>query len=286
MGGRIRIGAVAYLNTRPLVFGLEQGLGGERMELSYDVPAVLADRLARGEIDAGLIPTIELARIPGLEVVPGLGIVSRGPARSVLLVSKSAPERARRVALDPESRTTNALTRILFDELWATRPDFEIASLDLETALASHDAVVRIGDKALFEPMPDGVRGVDLGEQWDRATGLPFVYAVWACRAGVLDDELHDMLHESLRRGATAIDLIAEDYAWSGRTHPGLAREYLTRNLGFRLGSAEMDGMTRFLASAARLGIVTAPARPRLGLERRSDREAGIEAESGHRVTR
>jgi len=278
MGGKLRIGAVAYLNTRPLVFGLEQGLGGGRIELSYDVPAALADRLERGEIDVGLIPTIELAKIPGLEIVPGLGIVSRGPARSVLLVSRGAPERARRVALDPESRTTNALTRILFDELWATRPEFEIASLDLATALADHDAVVRIGDKALFDPMPDGAGSVDLGERWDRATGLPFVYAAWACRAGVLDGELHDMLHESLRRGAAAIDLIAEDYAWNGRTHPDLAREYLTRNLRFRLGPAEMDGMTRFLASAARLGIVAAPARPRLGLVRRSAREAGVEA--------
>ena len=281
MGGRVRIGAVAYLNTRPLVFGLEHGLAGERIELSYDVPAVLADRLARGEIDVGLIPTIELARIPDLEVVPGLGIVSRGPARSVLLAVRGAPEHARRVALDPESRTTNALTRILFDELWGTRPEFELVAGDLEMALREHDAVVRIGDKALFERLPAGVVGVDLGEQWDRATGLPFVYAVWACRAGVLDGELCDTLDESLRQGVAAIDLIAADYTWNGRTDPDLARDYLTRNIRFDVGPAEMDGMTRFLESAARLGLVPAAARPRLRATRRTRFETRAEVESG-----
>jgi chorismate dehydratase len=281
MAGKVRIGAVAYLNTRPLVFGLEHGLGGERIELSYDVPAALADRLARGEIDVGLIPTIELARIPDLEIVPGLGIVSRGPARSVLLAARGAPEHARRVALDPESRTTNALTRILFAELWGTRPEFEIVADDLEAALREHDAVVRIGDKALFERLPAGVGALDLGQQWDRAMGLPFVYAVWACRAGVLDDELCDALHESLRRGASAIDSIAADYAWKGRTDPDLARDYLTRNLRFHVGPAEMDGLTRFLRSAARLGIVPAAARPRLVATRRPRFETRAEVESG-----
>jgi len=244
---------------------------------------VLADRLARGEIDVGLIPTIELARISGLEVVPGLGIVSQGPARSVLLVCRRPLDRVRRVGLDPESRTTNALTRVLFDELWNARPEVDLAPLELEAALRDHDAVVRIGDKALFEPLPKGVEVFDLGEQWDRATGLPFVYAVWACRAGVLDARLRDRLQESMRRGVTAIDAIADEYRWRGRAYPDVAREYLTRNLRFRLGPGEIEGMKKFLGSAARLGIVPAAVEPRFRRRRRHDTASGTTAgiESG-----
>ena len=118
MGERIRIGAVAYLNTRPLVFGMEQGLGAERIELSYDVPAVLAERMRSKAIDVALLPVIELAAFPDLELVPGLGIVTQGDSRSVLLVSRVPASKIESVALDPESRTSNALTRVLFSELW------------------------------------------------------------------------------------------------------------------------------------------------------------------------
>jgi len=269
MSARIRIGAVGYLNTRPLVFGLAEA-APERIELSFDVPAVLADRLSRGEIDVGLIPTVELARIPELEVVPGLGIVSRGAARSVLLVTRGTPERARRVALDPESRTSNALIRVLYDELWKTSPEFEIGPLGLRDSLGEHDAVVRIGDKALFEALPEGAFGYDLGELWYRATGLPFVWAVWACRPGVLDSELSRTLHECQRRGSRSIDAIAREYVFEGRSDPELARAYLTDNILFRLGPEEIRGMNRFLAAAARIGVVERVVEPRIGLEARA----------------
>ena len=266
MAERVRIGAVGYLNTRPLVYGLDEA-AGDRIELSYDVPAALADQLARGEIDVGLIPTVELARIPDLEIVPGLGIVSRGAAGSVLLVSSCAPERARRVALDPESRTSNALIRILFDELWKASPELELGPLELAESLGDYDAVVRIGDKALFEPLPEGAEGYDLGALWDRLTGLPFVWAVWACRPGILDRELSETLHESLRRGSQVIDTIARDYVFRGRRDPELARAYLTRNIGFRVGPPELRGMNRFLEAAARVGLVPRVVEPLIGLE-------------------
>src|SRR6188768_2319647 len=108
-----RIGAVSYLNTRPLVFGFEQGLGAERVTLSYDVPSVLAARLDAGELDVALLPVIELARIPDLAIVPGIAIGSFGECRSVLLVARKPLDEIRSVALDPESRTSNALVQVL-----------------------------------------------------------------------------------------------------------------------------------------------------------------------------
>jgi chorismate dehydratase len=269
MGDKLRVGAVSYLNTRPLVHGFEGGLGRDRIELSYDVPSTLSDRLARDELDVALIPVIELARIPDLEIVPGLGISSRGPALSVFLISNGPPGEARSVGLDPESRTTNAMTVVLYDRVWNARPEFAAGPVDLPASLTEHDAVVRIGDKALFEPAPPGTEAVDLGELWDRAVGLPFVYAVWATRPGILDDSLHEIFHESRRQGAAAIDRIAARYTWNGRHYPELARDYLTHNILFDLGPAELEGLRAFLTSAARLGWIAAVPELGMGLEAR-----------------
>lgn len=253
---RVQVGAVSYLNTKPLIHGLEQGLGAERVELSVDVPAVLAERMARGEIDIALLPVIELARMPDLEIVPGLGITTFGPSRSVLLVSRVPLRSIKRVALDRESRTSNALAQVLFAEVWAGSPEFELGPLALDQALAECDAVVRIGDKALFEPPPDGLEVHDLGEVWTRATGLPFVFAAWAARAGVVDREIYRILHESRRRGVKVIDHIAQEFRWNGHHDPALVRGYLMEHIQYRLGAAEVQAMKRFLAAAERLKLV------------------------------
>lgn len=256
---RIRIGAVAYLNTRPLVLGMEQGLGADRIDLSYGVPAVLAERMAAGDLDIALLPIIELGRIPDLEVVPGLGIVTRGASRSVLLVSKKPIEHVRSVALDVESRTSNALTRVLFAEVWRSRPEFvDVGNdgLELEAALARCDAAVRIGDKALFAQPLEGALAHDLGTVWTDFTGLPFVFAAWIARRGTLDRETYSTLHQSHRAGSRSIDLIAEDYTWRGKRDPEVVRRYLTDHIYFRLGTLELRAIDTFLGLAARHGII------------------------------
>lgn len=253
---RLRVGAVPFLNARPLVFGLEQGIGRGRIELQYDVPSALAPRMAAGELDVALLPTIELARIPGLVVVPGLGISTRGPAASVLLVCKKPLREVRSVALDPDSRTSNALVQILFREVWKTRPEFSMGSSELAASLLKHDAAVRIGDKALFEPLPAGTEAVDLGAAWTRARGLPFVFAVWAARSGVVDREIYNALHQSKRQGAKVLDLIALDYTWRGIQDPERSLDYLTRHMSYRFGAPEMASLKKFFASARSAGLV------------------------------
>lgn len=268
MGGKIRIGAVSYLNTRPLVYGLEQGLGADRISLSFEVPSALADRMAAGELDIALLPVIELARIPGLEIVPGLGIVTRGTSRSVLLVSRVPVEEVRRVALDPESRTTNALVQVLFDEGLGAHPEFVPGDPRLEQALEECDAAVRIGDKALFEPSGEDRFEYDLAQIWSRQTGLPFVFAVWAARPGVVDRGIYRTLHDSRRRGGRALDAIAADYRWRGEPRTERALAYLQRHIHFRLGRPEVDAMKRFFRSAARLGLIESEPPLRLALQR------------------
>lgn len=253
----IRIGAVSYLNTRPLVFGLEQA-ADPRYALSYDVPSVLSTRLAAGELDVALLPVIELARIPGLAVIPGLAIGSFGDCRSVLLVSRKPLDEIRTIALDPESRTSNALVQVLAAEAWGISPRFVTGPRDLDLALMEHDAAVRIGDKALFEPLPAGTTAHDLGGAWTKATGLPFVFAVWAVQFGVLDRELYHALHASRRAADVELAAIADDYTWNGRRDPELAFRYLTEAMRYRFGGPELNALHRFLGAAGRLGLVDA----------------------------
>ena len=258
MSAPVRVGAVSYLNTRPLVFGMAQGIGAERIALSYDVPSVLACRLAAGELDVALLPVIELAWIPDLVVVPGLAIGSFGPCKSVLLVSKVPIERIRSVALDPESRTSNALARVLSAEHWGIAPRFEPGPRELAAALAEHDAVVRIGDKALFEPLPADTVAYDLGGAWTAHTSLPFVFAVWAARMDVVDRELYHVLHDSKRAAADALADIATDYTWDGRQYPEIALPYLRDTMRYRFGGPELEALDAFLAAAARVGVIDA----------------------------
>jgi chorismate dehydratase len=256
MTDKVRIGAVSYLNTRPLVFGMAQGMGADRIELSYDVPSVLACRMAADELDVALLPTIELAQIPDLAVVSGLAIGSKGNCRSVLLLARKPLDEIRSVGLDPESRTSNALARVLCAGYWGIAPTFAIGPRDLDTALREHDAVVRIGDKALFDPIPSGTVAYDLGGAWTAYTGLPFVFAVWAARFGSFDREIYEILHQSRRAGTRALKDIAHDYTWNGRQHPQIALPYLQDAMRYRLGSEEFNGMKRFLAEAEAQKII------------------------------
>jgi len=251
-----RIGAVSYLNTKPLIRGLERQAQDEAIELSLDVPSALGRYLSAGLIDVALLPVIELARIGETELVPGLAITTRGAARSVLLLTRLPLGDVRTVALDRESRTSNALVQVLFAEKWAARPRFEPGPADLDQALCRFDAVVRIGDKALFEPHPPGVVVHDLGLAWTEATGLPFVFAAWAARPGRVDRRLYRLLHASRRTGAAEIEQIAQSFSWNGRRDPELVRDYLIDHIHYRLGASEVEAMRRFFAAAAGLGLI------------------------------
>jgi len=255
-GRHVRAGTVDYLNARPLVHGIECGMGRGAIELSYDVPSVLADRMLRGELDLALLPVVELARMPDLEIATGLAIATSGAARSVLLVSRRPPASIASIALDPESRTSNVLARVILERVWGARPEIVEAGADIAQALAAADAAVRIGDKALFEPLPAGVRAHDLGEEWTRATGLPFVFAAWAARPGVIDADLYRLLGDSRRDGVRSIDAIAREYSWRGRRDPTVAREYLSRNIRYDLGPSEIRGMELFFRVARDTGCL------------------------------
>src|SRR5215207_6358715 len=179
----IRIGAVNYLNTKPLICDLDQ-LAPDA-ELLLDLPSRLADRLAAGDLDVALIPVIEYFRAGSYSIVPDVSIATRGPVLSVTLFSRKPWAEIKSVALDDGSRTSAALTQILLRKRHGIAPAIQPLPLEREAEEIDTDAVLLIGDRAMRACLPGFDFAFDLGREWHDWTGLPFVYAVWAVRQGV-----------------------------------------------------------------------------------------------------
>src|SRR3954454_10351972 len=213
----LRLGAVGYLNARPLVHSLERRM--DRFTLRFDVPSTCASLLHTGEIDLGMIPSIELARgSTTYRVVPDLGITSDGPVASVALFSRVAVGRVRRIGLDTSSRTSAALTRILCREVWQIEPAFHNVPPAAAAQLDGCDAALLIGDPALFlDHETAGLTKIDLGAEWTRATGLPFVWAFWAGRAGAVSAGDVAALQKARDAGVAESDSIADAYCGEKR---------------------------------------------------------------------
>src|SRR6266545_331560 len=203
----IRIGAVNYLNTKPLIYDLAE-LAPEA-ELLLDVPSRLADLLQQGRLDVALIPAIEYFRGGSYSVVPDIAIAGNGPVLSVTLFSRVPWPAIRRVALDAGSRTSAALTQILLRKKYGVTAEIQPLPLDKGAEDVDADAVLLIGDRAMRACLPGFAHAFDLGQEWYDWTGLPFVYAVWAVRAGADLGRVAQALAECKRRGLARAGLIA-----------------------------------------------------------------------------
>jgi chorismate dehydratase len=253
----LRLGVVSYLNAEPLVYGLD---GDARFRLERDVPSRVAEKLHRGESDLGMIPSIEYA-FGDYAIVPGLAIGSRGPVRSVNLYHRLPLAEVRRVALDTSSRTSVALTKILLHETLGAHPEYIAHGPSLPEMLGVAEAALVIGDPALY--LDTEVPRLDLGEEWQRRTGLPFVYAFWAGRPGAVASADIDRLQRALREGLYAVDRIAATYDGHGagtaealRGREGRNASYLRANVLYSLGEEEQRGLSEFFRRAFALGLI------------------------------
>jgi chorismate dehydratase len=255
----VRIGAVNYLNTRPLIHDLDVLAPGA--ELRLEVPSRLADLLAEGQLDVALIPVIEYFRATGYTVVPGLCIASRGPVLSVTLFSRKPWAEIRRVALDAGSRTSAALTQILLQKRHGIRPEVIPLPLDHAAEDADVDAVLLIGDRAMHACLPGFEHAFDLGQEWHNWTGLPFVYAFWAVRPGADLGPVEEALQEARRRGGRQVGPIAHREAPRLGLDAGFCRRYLQSLIHFDLGSREREGLEHFRRLAVEQGLARPEAR-------------------------
>ncbi len=257
----LRVAAVDFLNSMPLVAELMEGRGPRGYRVERSSPAECAARLARGDADLGLIPSIEYARIPGLRALPEVCIAAEREVRSVLLLSRRPARELLRVAVDPASRTSVALLSILLGRDGRTPPVLAPWSGPAERALAEHEAVLLIGDAALRAPRA-GLHVLDLAAEWVRWTGRPFVFAFWALRPGLdLPGPLQEFI-AAQRRGLQTLDWRLAEAARRAGVGLEEARTYFRRHLHYEFGDAERASLEHFYALAAAAGLI--PAAPAL----------------------
>lgn len=250
---RVRVGAVSYLNTKPLVYGLAEG--PSEIDLVYDFPSRLADRLHRGDLDVALIPSIEYLRHPEYRIVSDACIGCQGPVLSVKLLSRGPMNRIRSLALDEGSRSSAVMVQILLKAKFGVKPELKLLPHDANLNDSTADAVLLIGDRAIHPPNDMYHEAWDLGEQWCRWAGLPFVFAMWVARP---DCEIGSLAtHLSAARDAGMDHL--EDIARIEGPPVGLTFEqtfdYLRDNLHFYLGPPEQRGLEHFRCCAAEFDI-------------------------------
>jgi chorismate dehydratase len=261
----LRISAISYLNTAPLMWDFEHGDAGSAFDISYTVPSQCAANLAAGSADIGIIPAAAYATIPGLAILPGVAIASRRPVRSILLVSKVPLDQIRSVALDTSSLTSVALTKVLFAKWWGKGRTFAPMAPDIQKMMEAHDAGLVIGDPAL---KVDRSRYLtyDLAEEWIRLTGKPFVFAFWAIRQLAIRDapaalDLAGVFQDSRDHGLQPSNLEQIAREWAPRL--GLSeseiRTYLTENIYYDLDPACLEGLQLFYRYASECGALPAP---------------------------
>jgi len=269
----LRISAISYLNTAPLMWDFEHSDVRRDFDISYTLPSGCARALAAGTADIGIIPAAAYAQIPGLQVLPGVAIASRRAVRSILLVSKVPVEKIRTIALDTSSMTSVALIKIVFEKWLGGGRTFSAMEPDLNEMLATNDAGLLIGDPAL-QVDRSRYRTLDLAEEWIRHTGKPFVFAFWAVRQQALqEDALRDpaaapdlaqIFQDSRDHGLAPSSLNQIAHEWAPRL--GLredeVRSYLTENIHYDLDPGCIEGLQLFYRYAAEIGVL--PAAPEL----------------------
>ncbi len=260
----MRIGAVSYLNTKPLVYRLADL--APQHELVFDLPSRLADDLAAGRLDVALIPSIEYFQRAGdYQIISDACIACRGPVRSVKLFSRVEPEKIRTLALDEGSRTSVALVQILLKERAGVTPQLLPFPIHADPEQIDADALLMIGDRAMRPPTGKFAAEWDLGDIWCRWAELPFVFAMWVARkeSGVRSqesggelDELALALSRSRDLGvANLTEIATKEHTAVGLTHDECLT-YLRDHLYFHFGPRERAGLTQFQKHATRLGLI------------------------------
>jgi chorismate dehydratase len=292
---RLRISAISYLNTAPLMWDFEHGNSGPTssptafvsransvygvaasaaieetaadFDISYTIPSACARALAESTADIGIIPAAAYTTIPSLVIIPDIAIAARDAVRSILLVSKMPLDRARTVALDASSMTSVALTKILFAKWLGGARTYSAMAPDLDAMLATCDAALIIGDPAL---QIDRTRylTLDLAEEWHARTGKSFVFAFWAVRSAALEGRDREAIAKIFKTSRDHglmpehLETIAEE--WAPRLGLTLeeVRTYFARNIHYYLDPPCLDGLELFYRLAAEIGAL--PAAPKL----------------------
>ncbi|TWT75883.1 Chorismate dehydratase [Posidoniimonas polymericola] len=251
---RLRIGAVNYLNSKPLVSRLAELAPG--CSLLLDLPSRLADSLAAGRLDVALIPTVEYLRADGYQIVSDACVASDDEVRSVKVYFRKPPEQVESLALDEGSRTSAALAQVLLAVRHGRRPRLSPLPIGDNAASTDTDAVLIIGDRAMAPLADDFHSEWDLGAEWRRETGLPFVFACWAAPRDSPAARLAPVLAAARDHGVGELQAIASREAPKLGLPTSMAYEYLSQHLHYRLEEPERQAIKLFESRCRELGLL------------------------------
>src|SRR2546429_4453021 len=248
---RPRIAASSYLNTAPLIWSFIHGSRRNAAELLTDTaPARCAEMLARGEVDAALVPVIEYQRIEDVLIVPGVCVGSKSAVRSVVLVTRrNNLKKVERVALDESSRTSVALVKIIFREFLGFEPEWKTAAPDLHSMIQQADAALIIGDPAMKIPR-DQYRVFDLASLWHEFTGLGFVFAMWMARKDSVEKIRSINFAAARDEGLANLDEIVTTCAKQIELTEAETKQYLTESIVFHVDEEMRKGLGRYFELA------------------------------------
>ena len=248
-----RIGAVSYLNTAPLIYGLTERL--PEASLSFDHPSRLADQLRAGRLDVALVPIIEAPR-HSWRVISNACIAAWGPVLSVKLLFRRPPGVVRTLAIDEGSRTSAVLAQILLAEIFALRPQIVLLPLGATPGDVDADAILMIGDRAIRQVSQSYVDVWDLGEAWREHTQLPFVFAAWATKRDFDATSIEPALEAARDDGIRNVEAIASERAAAMGLPHELVLAYLRDHLRFTLGVRENRAVMLYFEKAEALGLL------------------------------
>ncbi|MBN2134435.1 MAG: menaquinone biosynthesis protein [Acidobacteria bacterium] len=242
---KIKLAVTNFLNSRPLVYGFENGAVKGEYEIIYGTPAECSELLRTNKVDLALLPSIEYPKNSRYRIIDKVAITSRGPVGSVLLILKKNIEDVTTVAVDKNSLTSIALLKILCRELYNISPDFIEMEPSLPKMLKKADAALLIGDNALYSDI-NGFVVRDLGSDWTKMTGYPFVYAIWSGPLGKIKSDYLDSFNKSMKTGVLNLSKIARDYAESNKGTYKKNLSYLKENIKFNFGLRAQQGLIEF----------------------------------------
>ena len=241
---KIKISVVSYLNSKPFIHGLKESEIMNDIDLQLDIPSACAQKLLDNKVDVGLIPVAVIPLLKESYIISDYCIGAVGKVASVCLYSQVPLNEIKTILLDYQSRTSVTLVKVLAKEHWKIQPEWKNAEADFEEKIEGSTAAVIIGDRTfgIEEKYP---YRYDLAEEWQKLTGLPFVFACWVSNKA-LPSEFIVQFNAALKKGLEAIDTVSDEIAANG-TYATNVAYYLKNNISYPFDQSKKQGLELFL---------------------------------------
>ena len=250
---KVRVGAVNYLNARPLLYGFEQGMMMDQIELTFNYPGQIAAGLLSGDLDIGLVPVAVLPGMDAFQIISDYGIAADGPVASVAIFAEQPIQQLDQLILDYQSRTSVMLARYLMQHHWKHTPHFEQADADFIGRIQQTTGAVIIGDRAL-QQLQRFEYVYDLAAAWKDHTGLPFVFAAWVSRVQLADSFILQF-NKANEWGLNRLQEVADRHPFSAFD----LHQYYTQFIHYRLSESKLNGLRLFLDRVVKPAISLQP---------------------------